>query len=110
MFFVSALLPEMVGEAKPAAGVRVRSRGHKDINLYFDKKASLLVMVQRRTDDPMSGEEVNEERIITEYQDVQGIKTTKKSVIFRNGKKYLDMEVVEAKYLEKVDDREFAKP
>jgi hypothetical protein len=110
LLFELAPLPDILVEGKPAAGIRVRSRGHKDINLYFDKKTYLLVKLQRRTDDPMIGEEVNEERIITEYQDVQGIKTTKKSVIFRDGKKYLDMEVVEAKYLEKVDDREFVKP
>jgi hypothetical protein len=110
MLFDLAPLPEILVEGKPAAGVRVRSRGHKDINLYFDKTTNLLVKLQWRTEDPMSDVEVNEERIFTEYQDVQGIKTFKKCIIFRDGKKYLDTEVVEAKYLEKVDDREFAKP
>jgi hypothetical protein len=110
MLFDLSALPEIQVEGKAAVGVRVRSRGHKDINLYFDKKTYLLVKVQRRMDDQISPEEVNEERFLTEYQDVQGIKTPKKCVVFRDGKKYLDMEVVEAKYLEKVDDREFVKP
>src|SRR5262249_55055262 len=103
-------LPEILVEGKPAAGIRVRSKGHKDINLYFDKKTYLLVKLQRRIDEPMTGQEINEERIITEYQDVQGIKTIKKSVLYRGGQKYLDSDVVEAKYLEKIDDREFVKP
>jgi len=61
-------------------------------------------------EDPITGENANEERIIKEYQDVQGIKTIKKAVVLREGKKYIDEELVEARYLEKVDDREFAKP
>jgi hypothetical protein len=45
-----------------------------------------------------------------EHFDVDGIKTPKRSVINHNGKKLLETEVTEAKYLEKVDDAEFAKP
>jgi len=110
IYFDLALLPEVLVDKKPATGVSVRSRGHKDINLYFDKQSNLLVKVRRRFDDPMTGEATDEERTIQEFQDIQGIKTSKKVVVFRNGKKYIDMELVEAKYLEKVDDREFAKP
>lgn len=110
IYFDISLLPEIMVEGKPAQGVRVRSRGHRDINLYFDKKTNLLVKLTRIFDDPVTGEKADEERIIKEYQDIQGIQTIKKVVVFRSGKKYIDLEVIEAKYLDKVADREFAKP
>jgi len=110
VYFDISTLPEIMVEGKPARGVRVRSRGHRDINLYFDKSTYLLVKLSRIFDDPMSGERPNQEWIIKEYQDVQGIKTIKKFVVFHDGKKYIDAEVIESKYLDKVDDREFAKP
>jgi hypothetical protein len=116
MYFDISTLPEVEVDGKPAQGVRVRSRGHRDINLYFDKKTNLMVKLTRLFDDPMSGEKANEERIIKEYQDVQGIKTIKKVETFLDGKKYgasdikIEMEMIEAKYLDKVDDHEFAKP
>jgi hypothetical protein len=110
IYFDLSLLPEMMIDGKTAQGVRVRSRGHRDVNLYFDKKTNLLVKLSHLFEDPITGENANEERIIKEYQDVQGIKTIKKAVVLREGKKYIDEELVEARYLEKVDDGEFAKP
>jgi len=110
IYFDLSPLPEIKVDGKSAKGVRVRSRGHKDINLYFDNDSSLLVKITRRFDDPMTGEAVDEERIIQKWQDIQGTKATKKVAIYRNGKKYIDSELVEAKRLEKVDDREFIKP
>jgi hypothetical protein len=110
IYFDLSPLPEIKVEGKPAKGVRVRSRGHKDINLYFDKDSGLMVKLTRRFDDPMPGEQIDEERIIKEWLDIQGAKAAKKASIYRNGKKYIDSELVEAKRLEKIDDREFVKP
>ena len=55
-------------------------------------------------------QEVNEERIITEYQDKDGLKEPKKAVVNRDGKKYIDVEVLEVKYLDDIDDTQFSKP
>jgi hypothetical protein len=103
-----------LGEAKvngrPALGVKVSSKGHRDIDLYFDKASGLLAKIERRAVDFMSGQEVNEERIITDYQEVDGMKTAKKAVVNRDGKKFIELEVTEVKYLDKIDDSEFAKP
>jgi len=67
-------LGEIKVEGKPAVGVRVASKGHKDVNLYFDKQNGLLVKIEHRTVDFQSGQEVNEERVLTEYKDVDGRK------------------------------------
>jgi hypothetical protein len=108
-FELSALGAVQV-EGKPALGVRVSSKGHKDINLYFDKMTGLLAKIEHRTIDPTSGKELNEERIITEYKDVDGEKEVKKAVVYRDGQKYVDAEVVEIKHLDTIDDSEFNKP
>ncbi len=103
----------LVGESKvldkPAIGLRVSAKGMKDVNLYFDKKSGLLVKVEARTLDLMTGQEVTEERIISEYKTVDGMAVPQKVIVNRDGKKYLELSIEEAKFLEKVDDAEFKK-
>jgi outer membrane lipoprotein-sorting protein len=105
-----SLLGEVQVNGKPALGVKVSKEGKKDINFYFDKASSLLVKTERRARDFMTGQELTEERIVTEYQDLSGRKMAKKVQVNRDGKKLLDAEVLEARVLEKLDDDEFAKP
>jgi len=103
-------LGEVKVKDRPAVGVTASRKGSKDINLFFDKETGLLAKVEMRRRDLMSGEEVTEERIITEYQDAGGRKVAKKVEVLRDGKPFLEAEVTEVKVLEKVDDSEFARP
>jgi hypothetical protein len=106
-----APLGEAKVEGKPAVGVRVSSKGHKDVNLYFYKDTGLLAKLEYRSADPMSDKEFTEERIILEYgpKGPEGMPVPKKALVKRDGENYAEAEVVEAKYLEKLDDSEFAK-
>jgi negative regulator of sigma E activity len=97
-------------EGRDVVGIRVASKRHKDVNLYFDKKTGLLAKITRMALDPMTGQEVSEDRIILEYQEIDGAKVAKKAVVNRDGKKFVEAEVQEVKSLDKVDDSEFAKP
>jgi len=97
-------------EGRPAVGVKIASEGHRDIDLYFDKESGLLVKVEGRKHDFQTMQEVTEERIITEYQEVDGQKTAKKVLVNRDGKKFMEVEVTEAKFLDDIDDSEFKKP
>jgi hypothetical protein len=103
----------IIGEAKvldkPAIGIKVSAKGMKDVSLYFDKKTNMLVKAESRAKDAMSGEEVTEERIIVEYNMKDPMPTPKKVLINRDGKKYMELEIQEAKFLEKIDDAEFKK-
>jgi hypothetical protein len=103
-----------LGEAqvngRPAVGVKVSLKGHRDINLYFDKGSGLLAKIERRVVDVTAKQEFNEEQVITEYQETEGIKTVKKAIINRDGKKFVELEVTEVKFLDKIDESEFAKP
>jgi hypothetical protein len=103
-------LGEVNVNEKPAEGVKVTAKGQRDINLYFDKKSGLLVKVEHQVHDFMANQDVNEERIILEYMDQDGNKVPKKVLINRDGKKYLEAEVIEVKELDEIDSSEFAKP
>lgn len=96
-------------EDKPAVGVRVSSKGKNDVTLFFDKKTSLLTKIEFRTTDPNTGNEINQERIITEYKEKDGIPIPKKVLVKQDGKKFIEAESVDFTYLEKIDDNEFRK-
>jgi len=103
-------LGETKVQGKDAVGVRVSSKGHKDVNLYFDKTSGLLVKVEHRTVDFDTEKEVNEERIFLEYQEKDGMMEAKKAIVNRDGQKHAEMEIVEIKYLDEIDDTQFSKP
>jgi len=109
-----ALKLSLIGEAKvndkPAIGVKVEKDGKKPIDFYFDKATGLVAKTQRRVRDMQTGQEANEERIIIEYQNVGDRKIAKKVEIKRDGKPYVEVEVTEAKVLDKIEESEFAEP
>jgi hypothetical protein len=115
MFFKDKTVKfSLIGEAKvkdkDAIGVTISREGKKDISVYFDKKTGLMAKIEKRGRDFQSGQEVQEERFILEYQDVNGNKSAKKIEVLRDGKAFLEAEILEVQSLEKIDDSEFAQP
>jgi hypothetical protein len=105
-----SIIGEDTVEGKKVVGVRVASKGRKDVSLYFDKETGLLAKLEYRTVDAQSGNEIGEERIITGYnKNKAGVAIPKAAVVKRDGKKFLEVEVVEYTSLEKLDDSEFKK-
>jgi hypothetical protein len=101
---------EVMVEGKPALGVRVSAKDRKDINLYFDKETGLLAKMEHRTTNAATGDEVNEERIVVGYQKTkQDLPIPKKVIVKHDGKTFLEAEVQEAEFLEKIDDGQFKK-
>jgi hypothetical protein len=109
--FEFSSLGEIKVEGKPAIGVRISSKGHNDINLFFNKETGLLAKVESRGTDPMTEKEFTEERIILEYRDKgpEGVPLPKRILVKRDGEKYVEAEVLEVKLLEKIDESEFTK-
>jgi hypothetical protein len=105
--FELSTLGETKVNGKPAVGVQVKSKGHKDINMYFDKDSGLIAKVEKRSVDPMSGNEFTEERVINEYQKVDGMQVPKKLTVLKDGKKSVELEIEDVKFLDKLDDSEF---
>jgi hypothetical protein len=106
-----ATLGEVKVEGKPAVGVRISSKGHKDLNLYFNKETGLLAKVEKRGTNPTDDKEFTEERIILQYGEKtkEGMLVPRKILVKRDGETFMEVEVQEAKFLEKLDDSEFAK-
>ena len=104
-------LGEAKVEGKASVGVRVSSKGQKDLNFYFDKQTGLLAKVERRATDASTGKEYTEERIVSEYNKPNklGVPSPKKVLVKRDGKKFMEAEVLETTSLEKIDDSEFKK-
>jgi hypothetical protein len=103
-------LGEAKVDGKAAVGIRVASKGHPDVNIYFDKTSGLIAKVEHRSMDPMSGKEFTEEKILSDYHEVDGLKSPKHVTINHDGEKFMDAEEVESKNLETLDDGVFAKP
>jgi hypothetical protein len=105
---------EPLGEVKvgdrAAVGVKVAHKGHRDINLFFDKKTGLLVKSERPAKDPMAGTEFTQTELYDDYKEVDGIKHAGKLTILRDGKKFVDGQSSDFKPQEKLDDSLFAKP
>jgi hypothetical protein len=106
-----APLGEVKVEGKPAVGVRVSSKGHKDISLFFNKETHLLAKMESRTIDSTTGKEITEERIILDYakKDKDGFTLPKAILVKHDGEKFMEAEITEAKLLEKLDDPDFQK-
>jgi hypothetical protein len=107
---------EPLGEVKvgdkPAIGVRVTHKGHRDISLFFDKKTGLMVKSERVIKDPDQGgdTEITQAELYEDYKDVKGVKHAHKLTITRDGKKHVDAEITEVKPAEKLDENIFSKP
>jgi len=101
---------EVKVNGRPALGIKVASKGHREVTLFFDKETGLLAKAERKAVDPTTEKEFTEERIVTDYQEKDGRKIPKKAVVNRDGKKFIEAEVVETKTHDKFPDSEFAKP
>jgi hypothetical protein len=108
--YTLSTLGESQVNGKPVLGLRVEKKDYPDVNLFFDKASQRLLKLEHRTRDLMSGQEVTEERLITEYQVVDGIPIAKKVEVIRDGKRFLEAETLDVKFVERIDDSEFAAP
>ena len=104
-----------LGESKvgdtTVVGVQVTKEGKRDVNLYFDKATDLLLKAEYRAVDQFSKQEVNQEKIFSEYKELlPGLKMPSKQVINNDGKKAMDLQFIEIRAVDRHDDSMFAKP
>lgn len=103
-------LPEVPVRGRPADGIRVRSRGHRDVDLFFDRETGLLIRTQTRAIDLSTGKEMTREKLVLEFREANGLKTPRRIAILRDGKPFLEMDVLDVRVVERLDDRIFAQP
>jgi hypothetical protein len=103
-----------LGEAqvndRPAAGVLVKRKDHRDVNLYFDKKTGMLAKQAMTVVDQMTQMEVIQEKIFNEYKAVEGRQVPHKIAINQDGKVFVEVEVMDVAVVERHDPSVFAKP
>lgn len=109
MYRLTPLAEKKVNQ-QPAVGIRVSAKGLRDIDLYFDKATHRLAKVERQALNAITHEEVGEERIYGDYEVMQGIQTPKKVTVMREHRTFLEANIVEMKYLEKLEDTVFTPP
>ncbi len=107
--FRLAPLGEVKVKDRDTVGIKVSSAGHKDINLYFDKKTGILAKDERRTLDD-NKQEVSEEMFYSEYREVDGVKVPGKLLVNRDGNKFLEVEMTDYAFPERIEATEFARP
>jgi hypothetical protein len=107
-YTLSVVGDEKVGNAAVTV-IRVERKGRRDVTLSFDKKTYLLLKTERRVKDEMSGQEVTEEGFYLEYND-KGLRQPKKLSVKRDGKIFVEAEVVELTTDVKFDEKGFEMP
>jgi hypothetical protein len=107
--FELSRLPDATVSDKPTRGIRVKSKGHRDIDLYFDQGTGLLVKSESRITVPGKPAIVLEQ-ISSNYRDFGGVKMATKFTKFENHKLTSVEEIVDLTFVDRIDDREFEKP
>jgi hypothetical protein len=107
-FKVAAAGEEKV-DGKAAVGVKATGPDGKDFTIYFDKESGLPVKQVAKVVGFM-GEEFTQQTTFGDYKDFGGVKKATKIVNTRDGEKFLELEITEAKILDKVDPKTFAEP
>lgn len=104
----------VAGEQKvngqPAIGIKVQAKGRKDIDFWFDKATGLLVKSARVSFDSNTMKPATFLTIYSDFKDFNGLRLASKEVITKDGEKYMEVEVLEIKPLEKIAAKEFARP
>jgi len=102
-------LDEIQIEGRPAVGVKLASKRHRDVKLFFDKKSGLLVKRENelRNDE---GKLVRLEMFYSDHKETDGLKLHRKALALVDGKKFAEFTVTEVQFFKKLDDSVFAKP
>lgn len=108
-FELAALGETKVGDDE-AIGIKVSAKDRRDLGLFFSKKSGLLVKVESRAFDFHNQQEVAQEIFLSDYQAEDGYQIPRRMLLNREGKKFLEREVTEVRFVDKIDDGVFAKP
>ena len=105
--YTLSALPEAVVHDHPAVGVKVSTEGYRDVSLYFDKETGLPVKRAYRATDPRSNQECLMETYCSDYKEFEGVKMPARERVERDGKRFLETELVAVKRVDRFDDKVF---
>jgi hypothetical protein len=109
--FKVARLGELKIGDKPAVGINVSKKGHRDIHLFFDKSSGLLLKSACRVKDArVSDQEFLQENYYHDYKVVRGNRYASKLLAHKDGKLLMEIVLMEIQPKEKLDQGLFSKP
>jgi hypothetical protein len=94
---------------REALGITVKARGQRPVKLYFDKAKGVLLKTEHSLDDSKD-KEIKQEELYSDFKDYASSRRPTKMVVYRDGKKTMEAELVEVRYYEKIEASVFAKP
>jgi hypothetical protein len=101
-------LPDAKVNGQEAAVIKVSSKGHSDVSLFFDKKNALLIKIARRAKE--AGVPLDKEYHYSDHRDFDGARLPGKEIITLNGKKLSEVKFAGYKMVPRLDDSTFDKP
>lgn len=102
------VMPEEKHQGKAVTVVKASVKGRDDILFSFDKETNLLMKMSRKT--AFGGLTADKEYVFDNYKEFNGAKLPTRMQELLNGRKYMDSTIGSYRFLQKADDRDFAKP
>jgi hypothetical protein len=109
--FALKMLPDVkVGDRSTSVVVASR-KDYPEVTLYFDKANHLLVKMAYKTKAAEENfKEVLADSVFSEFKEIEGVKIPHKMVMHRDGKVFIESELIAMKANGKLDASTFAKP
>jgi hypothetical protein len=95
-------LGESAANGRSMAGIRVENQGHREIKLYFDQEYGVLAKMERMVLDLRTQQMICEESLYSDWKVVDGLVTPTRVTVLHDGYKFLEVEVTEIHFLEKL--------
>ena len=96
-------------EDKITAGIRATGPDGKEFTIRFDKGSGLPTWLGGEVVDE-EGDEYTQEMTFEEYREFEGIRVATRSIIKKDGERYIEVEEMEFKPLDRVEPNTFAEP
>jgi hypothetical protein len=103
-----AALDEVKINGRAAQGIKVSCKGHREVRLWFDRESGLLVRKDFQARE--GGKEAVQEEVFSDFKEFDGLKRPTRVVISFNGVTQAELTITDVRFLDRVDDKEFARP
>jgi hypothetical protein len=96
-------------QGRKLIGIRVQGKSQRDLKLYFDKEKALLVKAEHLLDGP-GGKDIRQEVYYSDYREAGGYLRPGRLAAYRDSKKVMEAELIDAVHLDYVTPGTFKHP
>jgi hypothetical protein len=100
---------DLAAEEKASTGLKATGPDGKDFTIRFDKESGLPISLSAKVVD-VEGKEFTQATTLEDYREFEGIKVATKSSSKKDGERYVEVDGMEFKVLDKVEPDTFAEP